>query len=62
MKGNLELFFSFQVELVYTDNQGKVQTFKVFEFKTPGVALAMYNTTESIESFAHSSFQVSFIT
>ncbi|XP_026685488.1 isocitrate dehydrogenase [NADP], mitochondrial-like isoform X2 [Diaphorina citri] len=47
-----------KVELVYTDNQGKVQTFKVFEFKTPGVALAMYNTTESIESFAHSSFQV----
>uniref|UniRef100_A0A8D8XLA9 Isocitrate dehydrogenase [NADP] n=1 Tax=Cacopsylla melanoneura TaxID=428564 RepID=A0A8D8XLA9_9HEMI len=47
-----------KVELVYTDNTGKVQTFKVFDFKTPGVALAMYNTAESIESFAHSSFQV----
>lgn len=47
-----------KVELVYTTSEGKVQTFKVFDFKSPGVALAMYNTAESIEAFAHSSFQV----
>lgn len=47
-----------KVELVYTNNEGKVSTYKVFDFKSPGVTLAMYNTDESIEAFAHSSFQV----
>lgn len=46
------------VEMVYTNNKGEKQTILVFNFKSPGVALAMYNTDESIEAFAHSSFQV----
>lgn len=46
------------VELVFTSDSGERQSFTVFNFKSPGVTLAMYNTDESIESFAHSSFQV----
>lgn len=30
---------------------------EVFNFKSPGVALSMYNTDESIEGFAQSSFE-----
>lgn len=45
-------------ELVFTNAAGEKQSFTIFNFKGPGVALAMYNTDESIESFAHSSFQV----
>lgn len=30
----------------------------MYKYKGGGVALAMYNTDESIRSFAHSSFQV----
>lgn len=47
-----------QLELVFTDRQGQVEKLKVFDFKTPGIALAMYNLDDSIASFAHSSFQV----
>lgn len=47
-----------KLELVFTDTQGKVQKFPVYEFKSPGVSLSMYNTDESIAAFAHSSFQV----
>ncbi|CAH1402808.1 unnamed protein product [Nezara viridula] len=46
------------VEMVYTNNKGEKQTILVFNYKSPGIALAMYNTDESIEAFAHSSFQV----
>ncbi|XP_071523860.1 isocitrate dehydrogenase [NADP], mitochondrial-like [Panulirus ornatus] len=47
------------VELVYTPEVGQPQKMKVFDFKTGGgVTMAMYNTDESIRSFAHSSFQV----
>lgn len=46
------------VELVFTGTDGKVERHEVFNFKAPGVALSMYNTDESITSFAHSSFQV----
>lgn len=46
------------VELVFTGDDGTVERHEVFKFKAPGVALAMYNTDESITAFAHSSFQV----
>lgn len=46
------------MELVFTDQKGQVEKLKVFEFKSPGIALAMYNLDDSIASFAHSSFQV----
>jgi len=47
------------VEMVYTPEGGEAQRMKVFDFKKGGgVAMAMYNTDESIRDFAHSSFQV----
>jgi isocitrate dehydrogenase len=46
------------IELVYTPKEGEKTTIKVFDYKGPGVALAMYNTDESIIGFAHSSFKM----
>ncbi|VVT53897.1 uncharacterized protein SAPINGB_P003805 [Magnusiomyces paraingens] len=47
------------VELVYTPADGsEVTKIKVFDYKGPGVALAMYNTDDSIQGFAHSSFKL----
>lgn len=47
-----------KVELVYTSDSGEVETYELYKYKGGGVALGMYNTDESIEAFAHSSFQV----
>lgn len=46
------------LDLVFTGADGKITKEKIFDFKGPGVALGMYNTDDSIASFAHSSFQV----
>ncbi|XP_053671064.1 isocitrate dehydrogenase [NADP], mitochondrial-like [Anopheles nili] len=46
------------VKLVYNGEDGTVEEIELYKYKAPGVALAMYNTDESIEAFAHSSFQV----
>ncbi|CAO1419802.1 unnamed protein product [Diamesa serratosioi] len=46
------------VEIVVRGDDGTVTTTEVFKFKAGGVAMAMYNTDESITAFAHSSFQV----
>lgn len=47
------------LELVYKPaNGGEAKTIKVYDYKGPGVALAMYNTDESITGFAHSSFKL----
>ncbi|XP_076029478.1 isocitrate dehydrogenase [NADP], mitochondrial-like [Oratosquilla oratoria] len=47
------------IELVYTPEGEQPRHMKVFDFKNGGgVTMAMYNTDESIRSFAHSSFQV----
>ncbi|KAA8905967.1 putative isocitrate dehydrogenase Idp1 [Sphaerosporella brunnea] len=46
------------VELVYTPKSGEPERIKVFDYKGPGVALAMYNTDESITGFAHASFKM----
>lgn len=40
------------------DASGKVEKTLLYDYKTPGVALGMYNLDDSIVSFAHSSFQV----
>ncbi|CAM6031425.1 unnamed protein product, partial [Sphagnum compactum] len=45
------------VHLVYTADDGTVQKFELFKYKEGGVAMGMYNTDESIRSFAHASFQ-----
>lgn len=50
-KGKGKLTVSFTPE-----DGGPAQSFEVFNFKGDGVALAMYNTDESIRGFAHSCF------
>jgi len=46
-----------KLTITYTPEDGSaVQSFEVFNFKGDGVALAMYNTDESIRGFAHSCF------
>ena len=50
-KGKLTLTFT-------PEGGGAPQTFEVFNFKGDGVALAMYNTDESIRGFAHSCFNL----
>ena len=48
-KGKLTVTFT-------PEGGGEVQSFEVFNFKSDGVALTMYNTDESIKGFAHSCF------
>jgi isocitrate dehydrogenase len=46
-----------KLTLTFTPNSGAAATtYDVFEFKTPGVAMAMYNLDESITGFAHACF------
>lgn len=48
-----------ELKLVFTPkDRGEVQEYPVFEFPGKGVGLAMYNTDESIEAFAESSFKL----
>ncbi len=48
-KGKLTITFT-------PEGDGETQSFEVYNFKGDGVALAMYNTDESIRGFAHSCF------
>jgi isocitrate dehydrogenase len=48
-----------KLTITYTpDNGDTPQSFEVFNFKSNGVALAMYNTDESIRGFARSCFNL----
>ncbi|KAI0276981.1 isocitrate dehydrogenase [Russula aff. rugulosa BPL654] len=48
-----------KLQLVFTpEGGGKPVTADVYDFKGKGVALAMYNTDDSIAGFAHSSFKM----
>jgi isocitrate dehydrogenase len=48
-----------KLQLVYTPADGKpATTLDVYDFTGRGVALAMYNTDDSIAGFAHSSFKM----
>ncbi|KAK9447740.1 uncharacterized protein V1518DRAFT_420287 [Limtongia smithiae] len=48
-----------KLELVFTPKDGSpVITNTVFDFPSPGIGLAMYNTDESITGFAYSSFEM----
>ncbi|KAL7284827.1 hypothetical protein ACG7TL_002140 [Trametes sanguinea] len=48
-----------KLQLVYSPADGGAPTkIDVYDFKGPGVALAMYNTDDSIRGFAHSSFKM----
>ncbi|MFV8345455.1 MULTISPECIES: isocitrate dehydrogenase (NADP(+)) [Flavobacterium] len=42
----------------FTNEAGETQSWEVYDFQGDGVAMAMYNTDESIFGFAHSSFQM----
>ena len=48
-KGKLTITFT-------PEDGGEVQSFNVYDFQSDGVALAMYNTDESIRGFAHACF------
>jgi len=47
-----------KLTITYTPEIGDAQSFEVYNFKGDGVALAMYNTDESIRGFAQSCFNV----
>lgn len=47
-----------KLTLTFTDENGVEQSWEVYDFKGDGVAMAMYNTDESIYGFARSSFQM----
>lgn len=46
-----------KLEMVFTPENGDPVSYTVHEYKGPGVALGMFNTDESIISFAHASFK-----
>ena len=46
------------LKLSFTNENGKTQEWEVYNFRGDGVAMAMYNTDESIYGFARSSFQM----
>ena len=44
--------------MTFTPEDGsEPQKFEVYNFKTPGVFMGMYNTDESIRGFAHACFK-----
>lgn len=47
-----------KLTMTFTGEDGVTQSWEVFNFKGDGVAMAMYNTDESIYGFARSSFQM----
>src|SRR5204863_9298648 len=47
-----------KLTMTFTPEVGEPQTFEVFKFRGDGVALAMYNTDESIKGFARSCFNM----
>lgn len=47
-----------KLTITFTPENGEEQSFEVYDFKGDGVALAMYNTDESIRGFARSCMNV----
>ena len=47
-----------KLTMTFVPKEGETQTWEVYDYKGDGVAMAMYNTDESIYGFAHSSFQM----
>ncbi len=45
-----------KLTITFTPENGEEQKYEVYNFKDDGIALAMYNTDESITGFAHSCF------
>ena len=47
-----------KLSMTFTSEDGNTQSWEIFDFKGDGVAMAMYNTDDSIYGFARSSFQM----
>ena len=47
-----------KLTMTFTSEDGNTQSWDIYDFKDDGVAMAMYNTDESIYGFARSSFQM----
>ncbi len=48
-----------KLTITFTPEDGsEIQSFEVFNFKSDGIAMAMYNIDESIRGFAHSCFKM----
>ena len=47
-----------KLTMTFVPEEGETQTWEVYDYNGDGVAMAMYNTDESIYGFAHSSFQM----
>jgi len=47
-----------KLTMTFTSEDGETRSWEVFNFQGDGVAMAMYNTDESIYGFARSSFQM----
>ena len=47
-----------KLTMTFVPEEGETQTWEVYDYEGNGVAMAMYNTDESIYGFAHSSFQM----
>jgi len=47
-----------KLKMIFTNEAGETKEWEVYNFEGDGVAMAMYNTDESIYGFAQSSFQV----
>lgn len=45
------------LKMTFTNQQGEIQEWEVFNFEGDGVAMTMYNTDDSIYGFARSAFQ-----
>jgi len=46
------------LRMTFTNEAGEVKSWEVYNFEGDGIAMAMYNTDESIYGFARSSFQM----
>ena len=47
-----------KLTMTFVPEVGETKTWEVYDYEGDGVAMAMYNTDESIYGFAHSSFQM----
>ena len=47
-----------KLTITFTPEEGKPESYHVYDFEGDGVSMAMYNTDESIRGFAHSCFNM----
>ena len=47
-----------KLTMTFVPEEGETKTWEIYDYEGDGVAMAMYNTDESIYGFAHSSFQM----